>query len=199
MNKTETSTNKYLPKVGNIDVKCELVSEQSEALVRVITVHEVETATNVGAVLALGDESEAQSVAAGGDTVGARVVGTVQAAVSGACLGVGAEGGIPLVASVAVGRAIDRVCPAPVGINSHRTSLGRARARGVACRPGHGRVSLSGQRASRLGLDGSNKGRDGRDLGVNLHVENLSTALWLLNGKGMNEKECGVIQQAKKR
>lgn len=65
---------------------------------------EVETRTDV-LVGSGGDELESESVAAGGDTVSARVVGTVKSAVGGTGLGVGAKSRVPSVTGVTVGVA----------------------------------------------------------------------------------------------
>jgi hypothetical protein len=102
--------------VRDVNIKGELVVEQSEHLVGVFVLHEVGAATNVGAVLMLGDELEAQLVAAGLDSVRLPVVGTVDAANLGASSAIRADGRVPFIAGVAVGaRFIVR--PSPVGVN----------------------------------------------------------------------------------
>lgn len=91
-------------------------------LVLGIALHEIDTATNVLAVGVGGDELEVQLAAAGGDAVGARVVGAVDAALGGAvgALAGSTVGVVPGVARVAVGRALDCVSPSPVGVEHHR-------------------------------------------------------------------------------
>lgn len=98
-----------------IDVKGELVSGEVEHLVAVRSLQEVHTGANVGAVLVVGHEVEGQGIAAGGDTVGALVVGTLDGAGLGTILVAGADIS-PLVAVVAVLRSADcsrqSQCPA---------------------------------------------------------------------------------------
>ena len=81
-----------------VDVEGELLVEEVESLVGGLVLHEVDTGANVGAGL----EREGERVTGGGDTVGAGVVGAVESAVLGAGSTVRAEGGVPLIASVAV-------------------------------------------------------------------------------------------------
>jgi hypothetical protein len=87
---------------GQVHVEGELVVEKVEGLVLCGAVEQVRTRADVGAVLVLGDEVELQGVAAGADTVGARVVGTLEGALGGA-VGVGRASAGPVVSVVAVG------------------------------------------------------------------------------------------------
>jgi hypothetical protein len=54
----------------DIDVEGELLTDEVEHLVLCVALHKVCTRTNVGGVRALGDEFDAQRIAAGSDTVG---------------------------------------------------------------------------------------------------------------------------------
>ena len=65
------STVETARKLGDVDVEGKLLSDEVEHLVLGVALHEVGTRTNVGGVGTLGDELNAQGVAAGGDTVGA--------------------------------------------------------------------------------------------------------------------------------
>jgi len=125
-------------------------------------------------VLALGDELEVQLVTAGGDTIGGRILGTINAAVLSARLAIGADGGVPLVAGVAIGGALDAVCPAPVGVDGDSSRDGRAVAVARAPGPPQRRGSLSGERAYLLGGGASHEGGEGSELGV--HGEDLVEA-----------------------
>lgn len=80
-----------------------------------LRVHEVGTAADVLAT-ALGYKLQGQRVSAGGDAVGARVVGSLKDAVGCALGVVGAERRVPGVASVAVCVAVLVVDPAPVRV-----------------------------------------------------------------------------------
>lgn len=169
---------------GHIDIEGELVAEELEAcrqsllairysgkggrssrtLVGIVAVHEVSTGTNVGRVLALGDELKAERVAAGLNTIGRRVLSAINAAL-GSAVGVGAaDGGIPLVAVVAVGAAGESVSPAPVGINGDGAGDVGASGRS-ALGPVKGRVGLGSERANSLGVGRGHEGREGSELG----------------------------------
>jgi hypothetical protein len=63
------STVETARQLGNIDIDGELLADEVEHLVLCVALHEVGTRSNVGAVLILLDELQAQSIAAGGDTV----------------------------------------------------------------------------------------------------------------------------------
>lgn len=138
-------------KVGNVNIERELLVKGFEHLVVGLVCHEVDTRADVLA-LRLGDEFEGQSVAASGDTVGARVVSTVNSAARSASVRVTANAGIPLVTSVAVGITLGGVKPAPVGIESNCAAANScATARGGTLLPREGRVCLSGAGTGLLG------------------------------------------------
>lgn len=147
---------------GNIHVKGELVAQQGEHLVGLVVLHEVHAAANVGAVLALGDELEAEGVAAGDGAVGGGVLGTVEAALLGAGGAVSADGLVPGVAVVAVGVAGELVSPSPVGVDGDG-ALDFGAGAGRALGPGQRGVSLGSQSAGLLGSDGGDERRGGGD------------------------------------
>jgi hypothetical protein len=64
------STVETARQLGDIDVEGELLADEVEHLVLGVGLHEVGTRTNVCSAVALGDELDAQGIAAGGDTVG---------------------------------------------------------------------------------------------------------------------------------
>lgn len=101
--------------MGDVDVEGELLVQELEHLVVCIIGHEVDARTDV-LLGALGDEFEGEGITAGGDTVSARVVGTIESAVGSASLAIGAKTSVPSVASVAVGKAAGGVEPAPVRV-----------------------------------------------------------------------------------
>ena len=86
---------------GEIDIKRELVPSKGEHLVCVLVLHEVETGTNVGAILVLSHERESQSITAGGSTVGGIIGCSFDRAVLRAVSVAGANRG-PVVAVVTV-------------------------------------------------------------------------------------------------
>ena len=81
-----------------VDVESELLVEEVEGLVGRLVLQEVETRADVGTGL----EGELERAAGGGDTVGTRVVRTVERAVLRAGRAIRAVGGVPLVTGVAV-------------------------------------------------------------------------------------------------
>lgn len=89
-------------------------------MVGVLVLHQVQSASDVLAVRALGDELEVQSIAGGGGTVCSRVISTLDAAGLGAAGAIFAQRSIKLVTVVAV--FTSRVVkPSPVGIDSDST------------------------------------------------------------------------------
>lgn len=99
---------------------------------------------NAGAdvlLLTVGDEFKSQRVAATGDTIGTRVVCTVESTVLGTGLAVGTEGSVPSVAGIAVGIARRSVKPTPVRVENDATGDGLTAAASAAL-PGEGRVAL---------------------------------------------------------
>lgn len=93
-------------------------------------------------VVSLSDELESQCVTAGRGAVGRLVLGSVDGAVCRACRGVGADGGVPFVTSVAVRVSTNVVDPAPVGVDGDLAVDGRAAARSGTLLPGHLGVRL---------------------------------------------------------
>lgn len=78
----------YLRQLGNINVKGELIARERELLVGRIICHQVKT----GADIRRSNKLKGESVAAGGDSVSARVVGSIQTTVLGTSRIVGAQG-----------------------------------------------------------------------------------------------------------
>ena len=114
--------------VRNINVESEFLVEELEHLVRSVAGHHVHTGTNV-LLLTVGDKFEGECISAGGDTVCARVVSTIESAVSSAGGAIWAESSIPGVAGVAVGVSSSGVEPAPVGVEDNLSrGLGNATA-----------------------------------------------------------------------
>jgi hypothetical protein len=143
------STIEATRKLGDIDVKGELLVKEVEHLVVVVVLHEVDTGADVGA-LALGDELQGESVAAGGDTIGRLVVTAFQGTLRSAGRSVGADSGVPGVATVAVGVAVSDVNPSPVGVEGDRgAALGRA-ATASALLPGKLGVDFGGNVTGQL-------------------------------------------------
>lgn len=151
-------TVKTTGKLGDVDVECELLVLGLEHLVSDIGgVHQIDTGADVLAG-ALGDELVSERVAAGGDTVDAAVVGTLDGAVLGTGSAVGTERGVPGAAGVAVGEAGGGVQPAPVGVKHDRGLLGDTAAGSGTLSPGELGMNLGGQGANLLGRDGEEKG-----------------------------------------
>jgi hypothetical protein len=126
-------------------------------------------------ILALGDESQSEGIAAGRGTIGRLVVGAIESAVAGASLGVLADGGVPGVAGVAVGVATLVVDPAPVGVDGDLAVLVRAGAGARALGPSHLGMGLGGLGADLLGGGHAQEGREGCKLGE--HLGDLHTLL----------------------
>ena len=115
--------------MAHVDGESELLVLEVEQLVLGVgRVHEVDTRADVRA----SHELERERIARRGDTVGARVVRTVERAVGGAGRAVGAEGRVPLVTGVAVGVAGGGVEPAPVGVEDDLGVLGDTSTAGSA-------------------------------------------------------------------
>lgn len=104
-------------KLRNIDIEGELLVEWLEDLVTLVGgVHQVDTRTDVLGASGCSDELVGDRITAGSDTIGTRVVGTIDSAVLSASNTIRAEGSIPRVTGVAVGVAGCGVEPTPVGI-----------------------------------------------------------------------------------
>lgn len=162
------STVETASKLGNIDIESELAVLQLEDLVLVFAagLHQVDTRSDVGAILMLLDELERQIAAGGANTVAAGVVGTIDGALRRTGGGGRANVGVPLVAGVAVGRTRSPLMrPAPVGVEHHRGLLGVAARRSTGGE-GKTRVTLGGVGTDELGVghqreEESQKERDG--------------------------------------
>jgi len=115
-------------KVGNINIKGELVVQQIELLVRSIGIHEIETGTDVGGISTLGNECQLQGVSASLCSVCRLVVSTLESAVGSASCVTWAKSFVPGVASIAVGvRSAGLVVnPSPVRIDNNLSTLGGA-------------------------------------------------------------------------
>lgn len=155
-----------------VNIEGELVVHEGEHLVLVGAVHEVETGADVGAVLVLGQELESQGVTAGGGTVGRAVVGTLDLAVGRAALGVGAGGGVPLIAVVAVDVVALDVEPTPVGVDGH-LGVDVSAAGGGTLLPGELGVSLGLLSADSLALGHCDEGSEGGKLGLHGDVRKI--------------------------
>lgn len=123
----------------------------------------------------LSHETKSQGIATGRCTIGGLVVSTVEGTVGGALLGVGADGGVPFVARIAVRVASLVVDPAPVGIDGDLAVLGRARTAGAALLPGHLRVCLGCRGAHLLRGGKAQKGGECCELGD--HLEGLGSTI----------------------
>jgi hypothetical protein len=107
--------------VGHVDVECKLLVLELEDVVGRVAGHEIDTRTDVGT----SNELQGECVTAGSDTVGTSVVSTIKCAVLGTCGTVGAQGGVPSVAGIAVGETAGGVEPTPVRIEDDRSLCGR--------------------------------------------------------------------------
>lgn len=96
------STIQTTRKPRHVDVESELLVLQVKQLVVVGIIQEVDTGTDVLRVWTVGDETEGERIAGGGDTICSTVVSTVDGAVGSASSGVWAQRRIPGVSGVAV-------------------------------------------------------------------------------------------------
>lgn len=87
-------------KLAEIDIESKFVANQVELVVLGGRVHEVKTTANV-LPRALRDELQRERVSAGLNTIGTRVVSSIQNTVGGASLVIGAERSVPSVSGVA--------------------------------------------------------------------------------------------------
>jgi hypothetical protein len=132
-------------------------------------VHEVDSGSNIAAGL----ELQAQGVAGCFDTVGTRVVGTVESAILGTCGSVGAKGLVPGVAGVAVGRSRGRMEPTPVSVKDDALSLGCASTTGTAGRDGERGVLLRSKCTGLLSLYDRTQSEGGEGEGEGRHAGRL--------------------------
>jgi hypothetical protein len=151
--------------VGHVNVESELLVLELEQLIGRVVCHEVDTRADVRASL----ELESQGITRGGDTVGARVVSTIESAVLSAGNTIGAEGSIERGTGVAVGITGGGVEPAPVRVEGDRTSLGSAATRLGALLPAERRVVLSGLSADLLGSNERNEREERSECGREFH------------------------------
>lgn len=123
-----------------------------------------------------------EGITAGGDTVDAAVVGTINSAVLCTGHGVGAERGIPRASGVAIGKAGGGVQPAPVGIEHDGGLLGSA-ATGGTLSPGEFGMGLGGQRTNLLGRGSGEEESEGEE-GGRRHDERLGSWTWTASESG---------------
>lgn len=124
------------------------------------------------------------SIAAGGDAV----VRPINAAVLRAGHVCVADGRVPLVTGIAVGRARDLVQSAPVGIDGDGAANARAGGARAALRPCQGWVCLGDQRTRLLGPDSGNEGRECDSLAI--HGVPLSYSVIILRNLSVRKEEC---------
>ena len=104
--------------LADINIERDLLVQEVEETILGIRGHQVETGTDVLAVVIFGDKLELQRTRGRRrDAVGLGVISTIDGAVARARLSVWASSGIPLVAVVAVGIAGCDVRPPPVGLS----------------------------------------------------------------------------------
>lgn len=121
-----------------------IMLEEVSHLVIVCILHEISARSNVGGVLALGDELESKRVTRSRDAICTTVIRTLDGTVL--CTGcvVWTSGGVPLVSIEAVGVSIHRMEPSPVGVDDNFSiDVGTATtAFACAALPGHLRMGL---------------------------------------------------------
>lgn len=163
--------------VGDIDIEGELLANGVEHGVFVVVIHQVDTRTNVGGG-GTGDELEGKSIAAGGDTIGGRVVSTLKSAVSSAGSVVGAEGRIEGVSSVAIVVLVGSVVsePTPVSVDDDLGVLGRATTRSSASGGGQARMGFGGDGTRLLGRNEGDEGGEESDFAECRHFDFLICA-----------------------
>lgn len=88
----------------------------STHLILRLAIHQVETGTNIGTILMLGDKLESQRIARSRSAIGLGVLGALEGTLGCAVRG-RAAGPSPLVAVVAVLGVAGSVKPAPVGVD----------------------------------------------------------------------------------
>lgn len=110
------STVKTARKLADINIEGEFLVVQSEHLVGIFGIQEVDTGSDIGGIWSSGDELEVERVAGGGDTISTGIVGTFEGTVLNARLRGTADLGVPGVSSVAVGVPAGSVGPTPIGV-----------------------------------------------------------------------------------
>ena len=124
-------------KIGDIHVEGELVVQKVELRIRGISVHEIQTRTDIGGISSNSDECKLQRVSARSSAVCSCIIGSLKSAVGGASCVIWAESCIPGVSGVAVRSraACSIVYPAPIGIDNNFSLLGSAATRSSALLP----------------------------------------------------------------
>lgn len=112
--------------LGDVHVKCKFIPQKCKHLVIRLILHQIQPTPNILTIRPVGDELDAQLVARRGNAIGTRVVCPVETAVLGTGRSGGADGGVPFVAGVAVGRAAGEMGPAPVGVDDDGALSGGA-------------------------------------------------------------------------
>lgn len=108
-------------KLADIDIEGEFGVLQTEHLVRVVILQEVNSRANIRPVLALSYESKVQLVARGGHPIRVSIFArrSLQHTVVGARLWIGTERVAPFVPAVTVFVSRSFVEPSPVGVDGH--------------------------------------------------------------------------------
>jgi len=119
-------TVKTARQLANINIEGDFHVQWLEDLVGRLSVHQVDTRSNVGAVGVWSDEAKSEGIATGADTIGGLVGSTFENAVGSAGDIIRAQGGIPSVSSVAVSVAALVVNPSPVSVKDDLGALGNA-------------------------------------------------------------------------
>lgn len=141
----------------DVNGKGELLIERVEGLVLSVGRQQVVAGADVGPR----NELQGECVAAGRDTIGTRIVSSVEGAVGSAGDRVGAERSGPGVAGVAVGISTNVVDPAPVGVKGDAAVYRGATASFGALLPGEGRVRFGLRCADLLTMsDGEERSRE---------------------------------------
>lgn len=83
-----------------------------------VVLHEIDTRADI-LLLTIGDKFQRKGVPAGGDTISARVISTIEGAVLGASHAIWAKCGVPGITSVTVGETGGGMEPTPVGIENN--------------------------------------------------------------------------------
>ena len=146
-----------------------------------VVLHEIDTGADI-LLLTSGDKFQRKGVPAGGDTISARVISTIEGAVLGASRAIWAKSGVPGITSVTVGETGGSMEPTPVGIeNNLSTRDSRAATRGGTLLPRKGGMSFGGVSTDLLTKrDGSKwqgkKGKLGEHFGESCNNKNASRA-----------------------
>lgn len=156
--------------LGNVYIKRKLIPQQRKHLIICLILHQVQPTPYVLTIRAVGDKLDAELVTRRGYAIGTRVVCAVKTAVLGTGCPRGADGGVPFVTGVAVGRAVGEMGPAPVGVDDYR-ALSAGAAGGGAFGPGEWWVGFGGEGAGLLGFGCCDEGEGGDEEG---HFDGVS-------------------------